>query len=189
MIAKDTKEKHKELVRQIITAQPRATLQQIKEKLESKNIITNIQYISTLRDKIRNERVVRYDTAKVNARLAEMQDRIEEVEKHLWEIILDTRLHLTGSDIGMPIVTTSAKIKAALAIIKAEKDLLDAQMDAGVFERKLGTFEANFNVKLEDKQRQKIIAALENYGILEVPCKELNNGDTNTTTTDSPNKI
>ena len=50
-------------------------------------------------------------------------------------------------------------------------------MDAGVFERKLGTFETNFNVKLEDSQRLKIINALKNYGVLEVPCKEISNGD------------
>lgn len=173
MSSRDTKEKYKELVRQIITAQPRATITQIQEKLESRNIIVSSMYISRLRDKIKNERVVRYDTAKVNARLAEMQDRIEEVEKHLWEIILDTRVD-RFNDL---VVTVSTKVKAALAIIKAEKDLLDAQMDAGVFERKLGTFEANFNVKLEDKQRQKIITALKNYGILEVPCKELTNGN------------
>ena len=178
MLSQETKNTHKELERQVLATQPRASLRTIQDILAKNNNPLDLAYISRLREKIKTERIKRYDVARVNTRIAEMQDNIEKLIEKLWEIILDDSVHLTGNyNIGEPKVSVSQKIKAAVAIIKAEKDLLDAQMDAGVFERKLGTFETNFNVKLEDSQRLKIINALKNYGVLEVPCKEISNGD------------
>lgn len=174
-LTNDTKNKHKELVRQVLALQPRATLTEIQETLKANKVDLNIQYIGKLREKVRAERIIRFDTAKVNARISEMQDKFEELEKHLWKIVIDPR------------TSTQQKINAAVAIVKTEKELLDAQMDAGVFERKLGTLEAKFGVNLDDPQRQSIINAFRNYGIITdavvVENKELSDGaNTNNTT-------
>jgi hypothetical protein len=149
-----------------MASQPRATLNDIKEILGNNGIILNTHYICRLREKIRTERAVRYDQAKVNARIAEMQDKMEEVQKVLWKIILDNSVYTEGMFKGKGKVSIQNKINAAVAIVRSEKDLLDAQMDAGVFERKLGTIENDLKLKIEDGEKDKIITALKNYGII-----------------------
>lgn len=166
MIAKDVKQKHIELIRQVLAIQPRATIEETQKTLEKNGVVVNYHYVARLIQKIKTERVVRYDIAKVTARISEMQDKFDEIQKQLWKILLDNSKYEEGRYKGRVKVRVSEKIAAAVALIKADKELLDAQMDAGVFERKLGTLEADLSVKIDDPEKLQILKALRNYGVI-----------------------
>ncbi len=111
-------------------------------------------YIEKLRRKIDGERAHRFDDAKVGKRLAEIQDRTESVIAQMWRVLLD------------PNAPEVARVSGGRAIIEAEHRLFDAQLNAGIFERKLGSVEIQHIHELAPEHKLLILHALANYGII-----------------------
>lgn len=155
LLSDETRNEHKELVRQALVMSPRASLLQISEVIEkAKGIRLTPNYILKIRKKIYEERKWRFNNSKVDARIAEMQEKAENIQAKLWPIIYSQ------------VATDKNKIAAATAIFKIEKELLEAQMDAGIFDRKLGEVGVGIGVRFNDEQLQPILRAMENYGIV-----------------------
>ncbi len=155
---------HKELVKDALVQKPRASLRELSILID-KNVGQKFDphYILKIVSEVRDERRKRYsDDPEVQERIAEMEDKMRRLQEEMWKIVLDESVYLTGSEIGHPKTSNSSKIKAALAIIKSEKDLLEAQMDAGVFERKLGTID----VDADAGEYQPILNAMFNLGMI-----------------------
>ena len=156
---KEKQKEHMELVRQALVVKPGASIYVIEEMLKKADRPLHLHYILKIRNKIEAERRVRFDRRKVQARLAEMQDKMEQVQEKMWKILLDPR-----SD-------DNAKVRAGVAIMDMERKFFDHQMDAGIFERKLGEFEVRHNLTIDEETKRKIIAAMQNYGIIKVEAK------------------
>lgn len=143
-LSKETREYHIERVREVIAINPRASARSIRAILESNSqdpLVLDRDYIGALLKKIRAERRVRFDRKIVEERLSEIQDQTEQVVQQLWLILLDTKQ------------SAKNRIAAANGIVSADHKFWQAQLDAGIFERKLGT------IDLEIQRRNKPIPA------------------------------
>lgn len=165
-----SREEHLELVRQAVAVNPNCTARQVSDSIEKETgRKLSVPYIYKLRDKLRGERIHRYDKAAVLVRIADMEDRVRRIHAEMWAIVLDKR------------APRESKIKAATLIAKSDRELFDAQLDAGIFERKLGTLD----VAPDLEKFAPVIHAFANFGlirkakIIEADVKKRTTGITN----------
>jgi len=159
---KETEQYHMERVREVLALNPRAGAIAISNLLkEDRNNPINLDphYIVKLKRKIQGERIHRFDQAKVEQHIAQLEDETEQLCIQMWRIVLDQTMD------------ERARVAAAKTIIDAKIKLFEAKMDAGIFERKLGTFEMKHTHTYEIIQEKKILIlnALKNYGIINPP--------------------
>lgn len=147
---------HIERVREVLALKPRAGCRVIKEVLSTdKGDPLNLDewYIISLKRKIAGERVHRFDNAKVEKALSEIQDRVEGVIAQMWGILLDQNKD------------DRARVAAGKVIIDAEHKFLEAQLATGIYERKLGSVDIHHH-QLTPDQQIAIIRVFTNYGII-----------------------
>lgn len=157
MSSADIEKYHIERIREVLTLSPKAgriTIREILKKDAKEPIILHEHYIAKLKRKIETERAKRYDYAIVGKRLAEIQDRTESLITQMWRIVLDQ------TEDGR------ARVGAAKLIIDADHRFLEAQMSAGIFERKLGTLEVDHQHYLPPEHLVLIKKVFQNYGII-----------------------
>lgn len=154
---------HREKIREALVLNPRATLDEIVTLLQYANppVTLHRDYVRRMLHKIKNERELRTNNQNMNVRLAEIQDRTETVIKQMWSILLSKNN------------AAKDRVMAGKVILDADHSLLNAQMDAGVFDRKLGKVSVEHahehTVKLPDEIRIPILRAMRNYGIIPKP--------------------
>ncbi len=154
---KELTEYHKERIKELLVLKPKVSLLSIREALQNdhKNpLLLDKDYIAIIIRKIRGERKHRYDREEVNERLAEIQDHSQSVIEQMWGVLLN------------PTADDRARVGAAKVIIDSEHKFLEAQMDMGVFERKLGTVDVEHTHTLAPEVMLPILRALSNYGII-----------------------
>lgn len=159
----ETQQYHIERIREVIAIKPRASLRTIREVLEgdpNEPLRLHIDYILKLLEKIRGERKYRFNQALVDKHLAEIQDQNESVITQMWRILLDNSRD------------ERTRVAAAKVIVDANFKLFEAQLDAGIFERKLGTVDMKDAYKINPEQQASILRALHNYGIIKDPNPE-----------------
>jgi hypothetical protein len=151
-----TKE-HMEAIREVLAVQPRAGAYKIRELLQKRKnpLVLDPHYILKLKRKIESERIHRFDRAKVEAHIAEMQDEIDQLCIQMWAIVLDKTYD------------ERARVAAAKVIIDAKTKLFEAKLDAGIFERKIGTVDVKNTYEIKSEHKVLILNALANYGIIE----------------------
>jgi hypothetical protein len=154
----NAKQYHKERVREVLVLYPRATVKQIIAVLaEAKEpLILSDKYIGKVITKIHGERLTRFDRSVLKTAIAEMEDRKEAVVSQMWKILYN------------PKHSAKDRVMAGKVIVDAEKNLLEAKMDAGIFDRKIGTLDVHHEhtVNLPDEIRLPILRAFRNYGII-----------------------
>lgn len=153
----ETQEYHVERVREVLALNPRAGVRTIREVLEKdpeNPVILNPHYILKLKKKIQGERKQRFSQALVDERLSEIQDRTEGVIAQMWRILLN------------PTMDERARVAAAKVIIDAEHKFFEAQMDAGIFERRLGSVEVRHSHEFSIEHKTLILKVFSNYGII-----------------------
>lgn len=149
-----TRQLHLKAIKQVMAMKPRATLYVIKDSIKSLGWNLDVNYIAKVREKILADRVERFNTAKIEKRISELQEKAELVQEYLYPILLDPR------------TAVKDKIKAAREIMKSEVDLFNSQMDAGMFERKLGELGLKHDVQLDPEDRKSIVDAFINMGLI-----------------------
>lgn len=160
----DTRQEyHKSRIRDIMILKPDVSAQGIQNALEASAldpIRLDRNYIKKLIRKIEKERVVKLDRAEIKERLSVMRETYNLVSEQMWKILLD------GTADG------KGRVAAGKVIIDAQKNLLDAEMNAGIFDRKLGTvaIEAGGVIEhhhqLDPAIKSQMLKALENYGLI-----------------------
>lgn len=157
-ISSDTKRYYRERVRSVMVQQPMLSGEGIKRHLEKQGLVLDRRYVNALINQIHKERAKRADTWTLNNALTALQDAMGEVVRVGWEIANDK--FAEGRDRA-----------AALREIREAYNLVFEKMfDAGVFERKLGTFDmAIRNTPLTEDRKQAIRATFENWGLLSAP--------------------
>jgi hypothetical protein len=151
----------RERIREILVTDPRAGGQKIRKALLNSPefpLDLDEKFITRQIRKIRAERSARQYAPDIKARISEMEERTEMVMRQMWQII------------GSSSATNQEKIVAAKVIASADKDLLDAQMDAGVFDRKVGTLDVEENkriiLELPPEVKAPMLRAFKNYGLI-----------------------
>lgn len=151
---------HREKVRQALVLNPRASYTEIKSLLENdmKNpIALDVGYIAKIAAKIRLERHHRYDKTAIAERLAQIEDTTEMVVTNMWRILLDPR-----SD-------SKARVQAGKIIIDSQHQFLEAQMNAGIFPKQVGTLSVEHSHSVRDLPPEvydRMLRAFENHGII-----------------------
>lgn len=153
----ETQNEHKELIRQALAMQPRASAHKIREMISASGIVLDPDYITRLKRKILAERGFRFNQAEVNVRIAEIQDKVATAQQHMWKILLN------------PKTKDKDKIAAAKGIVESEVKLFQSEMDAGIFERKLGELELRHGIALDPQSKHLILNAMVNFGVLKKP--------------------
>jgi hypothetical protein len=144
----------------MMTIVPRATNLAIQRALESDPedpLKLDRHFIAKLIRKIREERKHRFVGEQAERALAEFQDKKNAIVEQMWKILLSQS------------AKEDVKIAAARTILEAEDRFLSKQMDAGIFERNLGT--VRFKATLTEERKIMILQAFKNWGIVkgEIP--------------------
>lgn len=166
---------HTERVRSVLVVRPNATPSEIKQVLEESHdapMKLDRLYITKLMKKIVGERASRLERGSINIRLSSIRDKKDLVDTHLWR-------EATAQD--NPGVV---RVMALKELVKNELELLQSEMDAGVFKRHLGNLEIEKRfAPLPPEQITGIIQALLAWGtqppqVREVHANEIKREDT-----------
>jgi hypothetical protein len=98
-------------------------------------------YLSKLVRKLTREKAIAVDLQKVNERIAETKERYRVMIQMLWRIIDYRSEYQNEFHLFFP--SNRDRIMAANTLVKLDLAILKAEMDAGIFDRKLGTVELN----------------------------------------------
>lgn len=123
------------------------------------------EYIGRLIRKVNGEVLANIDRGKLKQRLALMRERHAAAFDRLFKIAY-WRWEYLDEGIAMPEIKD--QVKALEVIMKMDNVLLQTEMDAGIFERKLGTMkiENEHQLVVGDDAAEGIMRALRNYGIV-----------------------
>ncbi len=143
-------------IRKLMVVQHDMPTLEMQKQLEKLGIRLHVEYIRRLREKILRERSVRADRMALNTALAAFQDVLGETTHMAWQIALS------------PQSTKRERLAALKEIREAHKDVFDKLFDAGVFERKLGTIDANVLRAriLSPEAEAQILEAFQRWGML-----------------------
>lgn len=147
-------EEHKELVKNALALKPRAGVHVIADMLKKAGRSLDAKYVNKIKRKIIQERQLRFNEKKVNERISEIEEKANIVQEKLWEILLGKYTN------------DSNKVAAARAIVETEKKLFESQMDAGIFERKIGEVAIRHSIDPNDPAMIAVMNAFRNYGII-----------------------
>jgi hypothetical protein len=122
-------------------------------------------YLAKLVRKLNRERAMAVDAQKINERLAITKERYRVIIEKMWKII-DYKFSYIESD-GLYPPDADQIMKAANTIIKLDLAILKAEMDAGIFDRKLGSVDVNVYraVPLDPELAERIAAGFKRWGI------------------------
>ena len=114
--------------------------------------------------KLNREKALAVDQQKIQDRLAITKEQYRIITEKLWKII-DWKLDYINEGIGMPKVQDI--IRAANTIINLDLAVLKAEMDAGIFDRKLGTLDLNVYraAPLDPEVADRIAESFKRWGI------------------------
>lgn len=165
----ETRQQHLKAVKQIMAMKPRASLYVIQESLKNSKLgyKLNVNYILKIRNKIVEDRQKRFSEAKIERRISELQEKAELVQDALFPILVS------------PTTPVKEKIKAAKTIMDIETDLFNSQMDAGMFERKLGELGIKHDIQLDPEDKKSIVDAFINMGLMKAKPVDAKIVDTN----------
>jgi hypothetical protein len=122
------------------------------------------RYVSKLVRKLNREKAIAVDQQKVNERLAITKERYRVMVERLWKII-DWKSEYIEQGIWPP--KNDEIVRAANTIVKLDLAILKAEMDAGIFDRKLGSVDLNiYRAAPLDPEKAALIAdAFKRWGI------------------------
>lgn len=155
-MSKEKQQYHRERIRAILIVRPKASITEVKQVLEESAeapLALDRDYISAQMKKIISERTTRLSLANRNQRVAFVQDKKERIDAMLWSEATNTEN--SGRE----------RIMALALLFKNELEMLQAEMDAGVFERHLGVIRREV-APLSPEQKTRILEAMIKWGII-----------------------
>lgn len=126
-------------------------------------------YLAKLIRKLNREKALAVDSQKIQERLAITKESYRLIIQSLWRIIDWQPEDVEQYHIWPP--KNDERIKAANTLIKLNLAILKAEMDAGIFERKLGEVDINIHraIPLPPETTAKIAEAFIRWGIQLLP--------------------
>lgn len=164
-------------IRDALVLDPLISLRRLQKVLQEKRFTTasgtplDKDYINRLIRKLTRENAEKVNRQEVAGRIAELKER--------YRLLYDKLLRIAFFDYekiepGAPIPKHKDQIAAINTIIKWDLAILQAEMDAGIFERKLGTLEVEKRSQpLNDEQKASILNALTRWGFIDGEAREV----------------
>lgn len=175
-------EKIKRAIRDAVAVDPLLSVDRLRDALFDKGFKTannnplDWEYVARLRKKI-------HRTAVENVRRQDVAERINEF-KEKNRLVFDRLMRIAyyTDDLkkdGLPPPSYKDQIAALTAIVRLESMVFNAEFDAGIFERHIGTLEVEKRFKpLPPDLKMQMMIAFRNWGI--IPPEEIDNGTNNT---------
>lgn len=142
-------------IRKLMVVQHDMSAPEMKKQLEKLGLHFDVKYIRRLKEKVLGERKYRADRMTLNSALAAFQDVLSETAHIAWQIALSSQS------------SKRDRIAALKEIREAHRDVFDKLFDAGVFDRKLGTLDANVirSRPLSPEVETEILEAFQRWGV------------------------
>lgn len=175
-------EKIKRAIRDAVAVDPLLSVDRLRDALFDKGFKTatnnplDWEYVARLRKKI-------HRTAVETVRRQDVAERINEF-KEKNRLVFDRLMRIAyyTDDLkkdGLPPPSYKDQIAALTAIVRLESMVFNAEFDAGIFERHIGTLEVEKRFKpLPPDLKMQMMIAFRNWGI--IPPEEIDNGTNNT---------
>ncbi len=175
-------EKIKRAIRDAVAVDPLLSIDRLRDALFDKGFKTatnnplDWEYVARLRKKI-------HRTAVETVRRQDVAERINEF-KEKNRLVFDRLMRIAyyTDDLkkdGLPPPSYKDQIAALTAIVRLESVVFNAEFDAGIFERHIGTLEVEKRFKpLPPDLKMQMMIAFRNWGI--IPPEEIDNGTNNT---------
>ncbi len=170
-------------VREEIIANPMISLRRLQISLKERGFVTysgNViedQYLKKLVRKVSRQAVAQSDQQEIGQRLSQTRQRFEVMMEKLYKIAF-WRIDFIKEGYYMP--EYKDQIKAMDSIAKMDLALLQAEMDAGVFQRHLGKIDIEVARRqpIPDSVRVSAWTVFKNWGIVppEAEMPKLENG-------------
>lgn len=167
----EIEERIRRAIKDALAIDPLISFTQLSKVLESKGIKgvggkgLDREYVAKLVRKVNRETLIRIERAQVTERIAEIKERHRLAVTKLLKIAF----YDSGSqeNAGIPSPSYKDQIAAIRELMKWDLAILSAEMDAGIFQRQLGTLEIERrNVPLRPEVKEAILIAMGNLGIL-----------------------
>lgn len=176
-------EKIKRAIRDIVVIDPLISIAKIQDALLEKGYRSSSgntldwRYVQKLKNKVHRTTVENTDRARVSERVSEMKERYRLMLERLFRIVYyNDDMKKEGF---MP-PSAKDQISAINSIMRLDVLVFNSELDAGLFERHLGTLEVEQrNKPLPPELKAVMLKAFVNWGI--VPKESLNEPITNTT--------
>jgi hypothetical protein len=165
-------------IRDVVARNPIITVVQLQNTLRERGFHTangnplDWRYVSKMLRKLNREKSLAIDQQKIQDRLAITKERYRVIIERLWKII-DYRMEYLDDHIRPP--TNDEIVRAANTVVKLDLAILKAEMDAGIFDRKLGSVDVNIYraAPLDPGKAALIAGAFKRWGIdLTLPTNE-----------------
>jgi hypothetical protein len=133
-------------VRDLVGRNPLISVKALQDELKKIGFQTpsgnplDWRYVAKVVRKLDREKALAVDTQKGNERLAQTKEPYRLITDRLWKIV-------TGEGAMFP-PSNDDIVRAANTIVKLDLAILKAEMDAGIFDRKLGTVDVNLYRKI-----------------------------------------
>jgi len=163
-------EKIKRTIRDAIVIDPLISVAKLQDALYDKGYRTanskplDWDYVAKMRHKVHRQSIENVDRQEVSTRITEMKERYRLIYEQL------IRIAYYSDDLkkeGIPPPSVRDRVSALREIIKLDVALFGAEMDAGIFNRHLGTLEIDKrNKPLTAEARELIRQAMINWGMI-----------------------
>jgi hypothetical protein len=158
-------------IRDILARDPLTSVQKLQRDLKDRGFQTaagntlDWHYVAKVVRKLGREAAFAVDQQKIQDRLAITKERYRLMVERLWRIIDYKWEYLEKFALYPP--KTDEIIKAINTLMKLDLAILKAEMDAGIFERKLGTVDLNVyrSQPLDAETADRITDAFKRWGI------------------------
>lgn len=163
-------EKMKRIIRDAIVIDPLISVAKLQDALFEKGYRTagnnplDWDYVSKVRQKVHRQAVEAADRQKVNERIAEIKERYRLIFERLIRIAFYSD-ELKKEGVMPP--SYKDQISALREIGKLDIAIFNAELDAGIFERHIGTLEIEKRSKpLPPELKAQMLKAFANWGII-----------------------
>lgn len=184
-------EKIKRAIRDILVVDPLISIAKLQDTLFEKGYrsangtILDWRYIQKLKQKVHRATIEQTDRTKVSERMTEMKERYRLMLERLMRIVYYND-EMKKEGFNPPSIRE--QINAINSIIRLDVTLFNSELDAGLFERHLGTLEVEQrNRPLPPELKAVMLKAFVNWGI--VPKEILPNEPTTITIEPSKTRV
>jgi len=134
---------HVARVRRLLVLKPELTIMDLCAQMTISK-----DYAAQLLKKVRKEKIHRYQNYTINKILANIEDVLNESDKHLWSIV------------NSATASNKDRIAALREIRNNNKELFEKMFDSGIFERQLGKLKTEG--KMDHEQHKELLIAFDN---------------------------
>ncbi|MCP6719730.1 MAG: hypothetical protein KJI72_00170 [Patescibacteria group bacterium] len=131
-------------------------------------------YVANLVRKVRRESVEKSDKKRLQTRFGELSEKYRVISERLIRIAFYTK---EMRQLGMKPPSYDEQMKALDMIFKLDLAILQAEMDAGIYQRKLGSMDITTPIPLDNAVKLNMLQVFHHWGLIKEPPKRIDIND------------